>query len=84
MDDDGFDLILHDDTDGLALDEVDLEALKLERAIGLAETVRQVGYPPPSLDRIRAVLQERCDDGLVDLVLKLVAHYCPPTSSCRQ
>jgi hypothetical protein len=74
------------DDDGLTMEDIDPEFRRLERAIGLAEALRapcDFDHAPASPDRIRAVLRERgedlepCDEGLVDLVLKLVAHYCP-------
>jgi hypothetical protein len=77
-----------DDDDGLAIDDVIGEVDALTRATGLAEALLapcDFDCVPASPDRIRAVLRERYDEGLVDLVLKLVAHYCPPTSpSWRQ
>jgi len=76
-----------DDYDGLTIDDVIGEVDALTRAIGLVEALLapcDFDCVPASPDRIRAVLRERYDEGLVDLVLKLVAHYCPPTSSWRQ
>jgi hypothetical protein len=75
-----------DDDDGLTIDDV-IEDDELTRATGLAVALLapcDFDCVPASPDRIRAVLRERYDEGLVDLVLKLVAHYCPPTSSWRQ
>ena len=77
-----------DDYDGLTIDDVIGEVDALTRAIGLVEALLapcDFDCVPASPDRIRAVLRERYDEGLVDLGLKLVAHYCPPTSpSWRQ
>jgi len=76
-----------DDYDGLTIDDVIGEVDALTRAIGLVEALLapcDFDCVPASPDRIRAVLRERYDEGFVDLVLKLVAHYCPPTSSWRQ
>jgi hypothetical protein len=75
-----------DDDDGLAIDDV-IEDDELTRAIRLAEALLapcDFDCEPASVDRLRAVLREQYDEGLVDLVVKLVTHYRPPTTSWRQ
>jgi hypothetical protein len=75
-----------DDDDGLTINDV-IEDDELTRAIRLAEALLApcaFDCEPASVDRLRAVLRERYDEGLVDLVLKLVAHYRPPIGSRQQ
>jgi hypothetical protein len=75
-----------DDDDGLTIDDV-IEDDELTRAMRLAEALLapcNFDCEPASVDRLRAALREQYDEGLVDLVLKLVAHYCPPTGSRQQ
>jgi len=76
-----------EDDDDLTADDPDLEALKLERAIGLAQALLapcDFECAPASLDRLRTVLREQYNEGFTDLVLKLIAHYRPPISSRQQ
>jgi hypothetical protein len=71
--------------DGLALDDVIDDPL--DRAIGLAEALLapcQDDLPVAPPERVRAVLRERYDEAFVDLVLNLLAHYRPSTSSWQQ
>jgi len=73
-----------DDDDGLTIDDV-IEDDELTRAIRLAEALLapcDFDCEPASVDRLHTVLQ--CDGGFVDLVLKLVPHYRPPTGSWQQ
>jgi hypothetical protein len=83
MDDDGFDYFMDDD--GLSLDDVIEDPF--DRAIGLAEALIascQDDLPVAPPERVHAVLRERYDEAFVDLVLNLIAHYRPSTSSWRQ
>jgi hypothetical protein len=77
---------MDDDDDGFAIDDV-IEDDELTRAIGLAEALLascDFDCEPASVNRLRTVLREQYDEGLVDLVLKLIAHYRLPTGSWRQ
>lgn len=76
-----------DEDDGLTIDDVIGELDPLTRAIRLAEALLAAcGFDcePASVDRLRAVLREQYDEAFTDLVVKLVAHYRPPTRSWRQ
>jgi hypothetical protein len=78
---------MFDAMDDLTTDDVIGEDDALTRAIGLAEALLapcDFECAPASPDRIRAVLREQYDEGFTDLVLRLVTHYRPPTSSWRQ
>jgi len=60
---------------------------ELTRAVDLAQALLapcDFDCVSASPDRIRAVLRERYDEGFVDLMLRLMAHYCPSTNSWRQ
>jgi hypothetical protein len=74
------------DDDGLTFDDV-IEDDELTRAISLAQALLapcDFECAPASPDRLRSVLREQYDEGFVDLVLKLMAHYRSTTGSRPQ
>ena len=75
-----------DDDDGLTIEDV-IEDDELTRAVNLAQALLapcDFECAPASPDRMRAVLREQYDQSFTDLMLRLMAHYCPPTGSWRQ